>query len=370
MLLRVEDREGRELIAWARKTPSRESVPPPATEPPLPADIASADELYVTGLHLEQCPAMPPALRSRIGAKPCGAIRAMRAATMRWGLWHLRRGNLPWRRHISRRAIERLTLRNANPRDGEPHYNLGLTLRFLGRDEEAYAAFYKSAWNQAWQGAAYHALAEFDCRRADWTTALNHLDRSLRLNTDNLGARNLRALVLRKMGREADAEAQLRATLALDPLDWWAWHLADKPLRCATQVRLDIALDFARAGFYSEALAVLEAGNPDPGTAPLLEYYKGWLHAQLGNASKAASCFRAAAKATPDYCFPSRLEEIIILEAAILAHPKDARAPYYLGNLFYDRKRHGEAIQLWENRRSSTPAILWSGATSASATSI
>ena len=56
----------------------------------------------------------------------------------------------------------------------------------LGREEEAYAAFYKAAWNQAWQGAAYHALAELDCRRGDWTTALDHLDRSLRLNTDNL----------------------------------------------------------------------------------------------------------------------------------------------------------------------------------------
>ena len=30
------------------------------------------------------------------------------------------------------------------------------------------------------------------------------------------------------------------------------------------------------------------------------------------------------------------------------ANPRDARAPYYLGNLLYDRRRHAEAIQLWE----------------------
>jgi tetratricopeptide (TPR) repeat protein len=30
------------------------------------------------------------------------------------------------------------------------------------------------------------------------------------------------------------------------------------------------------------------------------------------------------------------------------ANPEDQRAPYYLGNLLYDRRRHEEAIRLWE----------------------
>ena len=55
--------------------------------------------------------------------------------------------------------------------------------------------------------------------------------------------------------------------------------------------------------------------------------------------------FRHAAALPPDYCFPSRLEEIGILESAMRANPEDARAPYYLGNLLYDRRRHEEAIQ-------------------------
>ena len=55
-------------------------------------------------------------------------------------------------------TIERLTRRNANPADSEAFYNLGLTLRHLGCDDEAYDAFYKSCWNQTWQSAAYHAL--------------------------------------------------------------------------------------------------------------------------------------------------------------------------------------------------------------------
>ncbi len=63
----------------------------------------------------------------------------------------------------------------------------------------------------------------------------------------------------------------------------------------------------------------------------------------------------------PDYCFPSRLEEIAILETAIRANPKDARAPYYLGNLFYDRRRHDEAIRLWEKsaKLDANFSIVW-----------
>ena len=77
---------------------------------------------------------------------------------------------------------------------------------------------------------------------------------------------------------------------------------------------------------------------------------------------KEASVFyRAAAKATPDYCFPSRLEEIVILEEAMRANPADSRAPYYLGNLFYDRKRHLDAIRLWEKSAKLDPgySVVW-----------
>ena len=71
--------------------------------------------------------------------------------------------------------------------------------------------------------------------------------------------------------------------------------------------------------------------------------------------------FKQGAAEPPDYCFPARLEEIAILEAAMAANPKDARAPYYLGNLLYDRRRHAEAIRLWEKsaRLDPTFSVVW-----------
>jgi len=198
---------------------------------------------------------------------------------------------------------------------------------------------------------------------------LDHLDRSLRFNTDNTRVRDLKALVLRRLGRATEAEALLRETLVLDPLDWWARHLSGQPVASDLQVCLDLAHDYARAGLDVEAIALLETAIatrrdlPDQswGAAPLVHYTLGWLHEKTGGGKSASASFRRAAMETPDYCFPARLEEIAILEAAMRANPRDARAPYYLGNLLYDRRRHEEAIRAWERSVRIDPGfpVVW-----------
>ncbi|GAB4168216.1 MAG: hypothetical protein Fur0032_06440 [Terrimicrobiaceae bacterium] len=55
LTLRLLDASGQELIRYTPPAPRKEEdPPPPATEPPAPADIVSADELFLTGEHLEQ----------------------------------------------------------------------------------------------------------------------------------------------------------------------------------------------------------------------------------------------------------------------------------------------------------------------------
>jgi tetratricopeptide (TPR) repeat protein len=373
LLISVTDQAERVLLSYQPKPRKKAAVPPPATEPPAPRDIASADELYITGLHLEQYrhATRSPAdyWREALRRDPLDA-RCNNAL----GLRHLRRGEFAKAEPFFRSAIARLTRRNANPYDGEPFYNLGLCLDHLGRDEDAYAAFYKAAWNQAWAGASHHALAEVDCRRGHWAIALDHLDRALRLNADNSRARNLKVFALRKLGKTSEADALLAETLALDPLDWWARHLKGDALECDWQTRLDIALDHARAGLFADAIDLfnvparessLDAGQSLPrhdlGAVPMVHYTLGWLHQRSGDSRTALKHFKRASSSASDYCFPSRLEEIAILEAAMRANPADARAPYYLGNLLYDRCRHDEAIRLWElaAKRDKAFSIVW-----------
>ncbi len=355
LFLRVTDETGRELASYHPRPRAIGKVPPPATEPAAPRDIASADELFITGLHLEQYrhATRSPALywNEALRRDPFDS-RCNNAL----GLWHLRRGEFETAESHFRKAIERLTRRNANPYDGEAFYNLGLCLRYLERDNEAYDALYKSTWNQAWAAAAFHGLAEIDCCRKHWTTALGHLNHSLRFNTENLRARNLKVMVLRELNRANEAADLLQSSLRLDPLDWWARDLDSQPIACDRLARLDLAHDYARGGFFERAASVLAgagaaSGNvPDQswGALPLIFYTLGWLCEKSSDTASALKKFRKAAAQLPDYCFPTRLEEIAILRSAIRANPGDARAPFYLGNLLYDRRRHGEAISLWE----------------------
>jgi len=64
------------------------------------------------------------------------------------GLMELRNGNFDAAEQHFHRAIGRLTERNPNPYDGEPFYNLGLTLKFQQRLTEANAAFAKATWKK------------------------------------------------------------------------------------------------------------------------------------------------------------------------------------------------------------------------------
>ncbi len=368
--LRVTDVSGCAIISYQPKPRVQREVPPPATEPPAPADIAGNDELFITGLHLDQyrhaTRSPVPYWREAVRRDPLDS-RCHNAL----GLWHFKRGEFDVAEKHFRQAIARLTRRNANPYDGEAYYHLGLTLRHQGRDAEAYDAIYKACWNQAWMAPGYHALAEMDCCRSDWATALGHLNHSLRFNTDNLRARNLKVIVLRKLKREAEAKSLLNETLALDPLDWWARVLADSRhiIPCDLPTHLDLAHDFARAGFFAEAIGLLPGAVSKPkdlpdqswGALPLVRYTLGWLEQKRGDTKAALKQFKQAASIAPDYCFPARLEEIVILKSAMAANPADARAPYYLGNLFYDRRRHQEAIQLWEKsaKLDAGFSIVW-----------
>jgi tetratricopeptide (TPR) repeat protein len=354
--------DARELLRYTTPPTSEPLAPAPAAEPLQPDQVPSADELFVIGLHLEQyrhATRYPETYWREALRRDPGDSRCNNAM----GRWHLRRGEFQEAEQHFRNTINRLTSRNANPYDGEPYYNLGLTLRYLGRDAEAYSAFYKSTWNQAWHSAAYFALAELDAKRGDWKTALDHLRSCLRMNTDHLNARNLMATVLRKLGKKAEADGLLSGTSALDPTDSWTHHLASNLVPRENQMLLDLALDYAQAGLYPEAVDVLAHAdrNAGDGSLPIVLYALGYFHSLVGDVAVAKALYNEAAQASPDYCFPSRLEELQILQAATAADPSDARAAYYLGNLLYDRRRHREAIALWERSASLDPSfsVVW-----------
>ncbi|MGB7170035.1 MAG: DUF5107 domain-containing protein [Acidobacteriaceae bacterium] len=344
------------LIEYNREQVEPARSPMVAQEPPDPEKMESVEELFLTGLHLEQYrhATRRPELYWQEGLRrDPGETRLHNAL----GLWRLRRGEFAQAAKHFEAAIARLTRMNPNPRDGEAFYNLGLTRRWLGEDKLAYDALYKATWSFAWRAPAFFALAEIDSARSDWLSARDHLQRSLRSDADNLNARNLLALVLERLGKPAAAAAIVEETLRLDPLDLGArWHKGIVPVD--GQQCLDLAFDLLRAGQREEALRVLHSAdaNARDGSAPIVLLTIAHIETGLGRSGAHESYARAAA-ASPDYCFPSRLEELVVLESAVAARNDLWIAHYLLGNLLYDKRRHEEAIVAWEAAAHRQPTF-------------
>ncbi len=380
VLLRVLSSDGKEIIRYRPEGKREALLPEPATEPSRPAEIATIEELFLTGLHLEQyrhATRFPELYWEEGLRRDVDDVRCNNAM----GLLCLRRGKVQEAEQYFRRAIARLTQLNPNPYDGEPFYNLGLALKYQERTEEAYAPFYKSVWNQGWQSAAYYALATIDCRRGDFEQALEHLTGSLSGNVSHLKARNLKSAILRQMGRNKEALDLAQDTIALDPLDLWSrnevvafstvTHSSGsddalfRSLLLGTHICLDIAFDYAEAGLWREAIDLLQrhlaALSEQQEPYPMVLYSLGYFYDKSGERDTAREYCKKASDASADYCFPARIEEMLVLQSAIRTNPADSKAPYYLGNLLYDKRQREEAIRLWESSCQIDPqfSIPW-----------
>ena len=355
--------EGKILVDWKPEADVKREIPEAAKAAKLPEEIESNEQLYLTGLHLEQYRHATYDPRDyylealRRDPKDSRCNNAM-------GLWLLRRAKFQEAEAYFRKAIETLTQRNPNPIDGEPYFNLGLTLRFQERDEEAFDAFYKSVWNATWMDSGYFQLARIAAKKQNWDEALDLIDRSLIRNWHNPKARQLKVSILRKLGNIAEAEKLIEESLALDKFNFGIIYekhilsgesksrLGDLGVsRPNIHTAIEFALDFAFAGLFDEAIELLSVGiveQKNQPVYPMALYYKAWFEAQNGDQSASEKTLQEAAKACPDYCFPNQVEAVVILEWAKQQNPADSKAPYYLGNFWYNVRQYAEAVENWE----------------------
>ena len=354
----LRDAGNTELISYQPLMHDPQPMPPVVEPPPPPKAVKTVDELYRDGQRLVQFhnAALSPdayfqeALRRDPGNYDVNTT--LGRLDCERGLYQEARARLT-------AALDRATRNYTRPKDGEAYYYMGITLRGLDKNLEAEDAFHRAAWSEAWTAASYYQLAELDGQKDDWPQALADLNHSLALNTLNCRAWDLKAATLRKMGRADEAKEAANKALAVNPLDLWAPHELDllggsEEAEIARgnrlQSSLELATDYAQAGLAGESEQVLKglvAASPDATVNPLAYYDLAYLAAQRNEASEASRYNHLAAQMPPDYVFPFRLEEVKVLEAAIKANPADARAPYYLGNLLYDRQP-AAAVKMWE----------------------
>jgi len=365
--------DGRELLSYQEvKTPG-EPMPEPVTPPLEPGEIDTVEELYLTGLRLQEFHSArrdpllyyEEALRRDPGNSRVNA---------QLGIYYCRRALFEKAEEKLRLAVKRISKNYTNPKEGEAYYYLGIVLKAQGKYKEAYDALYKATWSFAWHAAAYYQLAEIDCLKGDFATASEHLDRSLATNMFNTKGLNLQAAVLRKLGQLDQAEEAVRQALSDDPLDFFAGNElyliksaknliseASKQLqtlkstmRDEVQSYLELATDYGNSGLWDEAIDVLSrmdtSGGKEGSTNPLIYYYLGYYWHKKGEDDDSLKYYRLANTMPAQYCFPFRSEAIDVLQHAMARVPADARAHYYFGNLIFENEPE-RAVTYWEKSK-------------------
>jgi tetratricopeptide (TPR) repeat protein len=342
--------DGKELVAYSPIRLQPEAMPARVTSPPPPEEIKTNEELYLTGLRIEQfhAPAATPLpyWEEALKRDP-GDIRVNTAV----GIDEIKAGRFSEAEAHLRKALERATAQYTSPKDGEPFYYLGLALKAQGRLDEAYTQFFKSTWSSAWRGPGYFSLAQIDCQRGDFDAALNFDRKSINANALSIRSLTLYSAILRHQGHIASSRAIAAESSRIDPLDVDAmteqW-LAGGPIpsaafRDAPSAALEAATDYMNAGLWSDATAVLN----QLAESPLVDYDLAYCAEMRDQPAQAVEFDQKAAAAPTDYVFPFQMEMIDVFNHAMKANPSDSRAPYYLGNLLYDWQPDA-AEMLWK----------------------
>lgn len=351
------DMGGRELVSWQPEpAPSRkEPLPPPVAPPQEPKAVPTTEELYLTGLRLEQFhnPALEPdpyyeeALR-----RDPGDIRNNTALA----ILSLKRGRFAEAEQLLRRAVARVTANYTRPKDGDALYYLGLALQYQGRAREAEDWFQRAAWNHAWKAASEYRIAQIRAARGEVLEAISYCDRALATNAWHTPALFLKSMLLERQGRGGEASQARQRIREIDPIDprssrdgaELARIFKDQPAE-----GLEMAIECLHAGLHLEANWILDRM---PQANVQARYLRGWLMERLGQNETAAAHYRLASSQPHDYVFPFQIEMIGVLRSAMQENPKDARAPYYLGLLLYDRQPE-EAVRLWQQTVKLDPSF-------------
>lgn len=341
-------------------------LPSPAKAALKPSEVENNEQLYLTGLHLEQyrhATYNPIEYYQEALDRDPKDVRCNNAL----GLWYLRRGKFETSIPYFEKAIETLISRNQNPYDSEPYYNLGLACKAVGNLQKAYDSFYKAIWTSQWQDVGYFSLAQIDISNEKYEEALDHISKSLDRNANNGKAYVLKSFLLRKLHRQQDALLVVEEALRRDRFNLGALfekmnvlaaqNITQESQNCRNKIiflsrnkgnnMLAYARDYADAGLYTEATNFIELLDSECRT-PLTEYYRAYYAHKLDDNELSDFYLNNAFKQDSYLCFPNDVNDIAVLENAIQHNNQDHLAPYYLGNLWYDKRQYEDAIFNWE----------------------
>ena len=356
----VYDENGSVLCEYTEYVKKNQPIPEPAAVLKQPGEIQSLEELYLAGQHLEQyrhATFLPADYYLEGLRRDPTDIRLNNA----YGLYLLRNGKTEESIPYFKAAIQKQTWRNPNPYSGEAYFNLGLALELLGRQTEAYDAFFKATWSAETAGASYFHLACICVRQGNPEQALQFADESLLRGWHDMKTRSLKASIMAHMaGKDAAYRRFLEESLAVDPLYLSLLYrdggktAFERAAGGRIEEYLNAAYEFIEFGFWQDAADLL---SDCPAESPLKFYAKAYAEGMLGREDAARADAEKADSMSTDLCFPNKVLEKLILEYAIGILPAAPKAHYFLGELLYDKKQYDEAVKHWQTAAAQMPGL-------------
>ena len=356
---------GDTLLQYSPLPQPRQPMPAPVKAPAAPDKISSADELYYTGLRLEQ---FHEPQRNAIDYYEYALILNPEhvKSLLRLGINYFNKGLLDKAELYLSKVVNRITWDYTTAEDAEALYHLGLTKLRIGDVPGAKALLYKSSWDYEWYAPAQYQLAILAVKSTDLEQGLIHLDNALSANIKNIDALGTKASVLRHLKKHAAATAVVENALSLDPTNLravyenqalkgfkWSEARLDDIAASGAQAYIELAVKYGNEGLYNEAIDILKFCNFSTAPTlsqypnPIVHYLLGYYHHLAGHTDKIPGFLSKAADLPTAYCFPFRREVEDALKYAISQNHKDAKALTYLGNLIYENEPD-QAIAAWE----------------------
>ena len=361
--------------------PEEVELPPRVANPKPPHEYVSAELAYETGLRLDQFhnglidPV--PYYKRALEIDP-----DYTRANLAMGVRLAKNGAYAEAKPYLERAVARATQNHTRALDAAPEYYLALVERGLGNLKRAEDLFWRCTWRASYKKESLVEIARLAALRSDWSEALARIGEALALGQDEAKLWTMKGIFLKKLGHDG-ATACFERALRCDPLEYWGvvaregFSAAEKNRGLKAQQLLECVCDYWGLGLYGEvaslcdaALAKAAAEKPyaTEGALPLKDtlaacssyrnpmfgYFKACAQARLGAGERAvAETLTAAGRMATDYCFPSRLEELAVLQWAAnrQAHGDGnavANTRYYLGEILWNMDQKDAALASWQ----------------------
>ena len=341
----LSDASGKEMTSYQAVEKHYDSpLPEIVDRPKKPSDIANNEECFLVGLRNLQFhnPFINPTdYFLEVLRRDPGDTRA----NTQMGVWYRIRGEYDKAAGYLRAAIRRQTKDYTRPKDAEAMYNLGLVLKAQGKREAAMDTLYRATWNYTYNSGANTQLAQMYAEAGDYEMALDRLDEAIAYNGRNYQAKTFKGVVLKTLGRKAEAEKCFREVLDEDPVNAMALYETSsaaqfrKFMREQPESYLELAILYWHNGFKDTAVRLLRDIDSRV-DYPTVKMYLAYLTGDK-------SLFGEALALPVGYCAPFRLETIDVLAEAKKACPESEKPYYYLGNLLYNIQPDN-AVKEWE----------------------